>query len=44
MVKRKIENKTLKDLSIIKEGHSKVKKLKHTTLKMQKYLAKSDVN
>ena len=44
MVKRKIDNKTLKDLSKIKEGHSKVKKLKHTTLKMQKYLTKSDVN
>ena len=41
MVKRKIEYKTLMDYSKIKEGHSKVKNLKHTTLKLQKYLNKN---
>ena len=34
-VKRKIQQKTLKDLEKIKENHSKVRKLKHPVLKMQ---------
>ena len=38
LVKKKIEWKTLKDLNVLKEKHSKVKKLKHTVLKMKKYL------
>ena len=37
-VKRKIQQKTLKDLEKIKEKHSKVRRLKHTVLKMQNYL------
>ena len=38
--KKKIEWKTLKDLNVLKEKHSKVKKLKHAVLKMKKIEAK----
>ena len=38
MIKRKIEHKALRDLNTVKESHSKVRDLKHTILKMQKYL------
>ena len=42
-VKRKIECKTLKDLEKIKANHSKVRKIKHTFLKLQKYLMPNEV-
>ena len=44
MIKRKIEHKALRDLNRVKESHSKVRELKHTLLKMQKYLMPNDEN
>ena len=44
LIKRKIKHKALIDLNRVKESHSKVKELKHTTLKMQKYLMPNDKN
>ena len=42
LIKRKIEHKALIDLNRVKESHSKVRELKHTLLKMQKYLMPND--
>ena len=42
-VKSKIECKTLKDLEKIKANHSKVRQIKHTFLKLQKYLMPNEV-
>ena len=42
MVKRKIEEKTLEYLNQKKASHSKVLKLKHTQLKMKRYLLPSE--
>ena len=42
MVKRKIEDKTLEYLDQKKASHSKVLKLKHTQLKMKRYLLPSE--
>ena len=42
IVKRKLENKTFKDLVTRKEAHEKVKILKHPSLKMQQYFKTSD--
>ena len=40
---QRFDHKTLLNFSKVKEGHSKVNKLKHATLKMQNYLTKNDV-
>ena len=42
-VKRKIECKTLKYLEELKENHSKVRKIKHPVLKLQKYLMPNEI-
>ena len=42
IVKRKSDHKTLKDLEKLKEKHSKVRKLKHNVLKIQKYLTNNE--
>ena len=38
MIKQKVEEKAFKYLENLKTSHSKVMKIKHTSLKMQKYL------
>ena len=43
MIKHKIEEKTFETLEKKKKSHSKVEKLEHTTIKMQKYLQPSRI-
>ena len=44
IVKRKVQNKSFKDLLKIKEKHSKVKSIKHKMLQMQNYLLPNNLN
>ena len=44
IVKRKVQNKSFKDLLKIKEKHSKVKSIKHKMLQMQNYLLPNKLN
>ena len=44
IIKRKIENKALKELEKVKQKHTKVMHLAHPVLKMQKYLSPNESN